>query len=121
MHDVNRLGKSEGFATFIAAHELNDTYDEFVKSFEGEINGLYKQLNEANEKLERSVVWSVDDFAYVAKESGKPEDYDPDCYDDALRAMIQKYDATIGITWETIKVYLDNYCRKEKKADVGDS
>lgn len=62
---------------------------------------------------ERSITWSVDDFAMQAANRKHPEIYDPERYEYALNIMVDKHDACIGITWDTIDVYLDEYCIKE--------
>lgn len=64
------------------------------------------------EKLNRSVTWSVDDFAHMAKR--RNDIYDPDKYENALKLMIEKHDCDCGITWDTVMCYLDEYCLKDK-------
>ena len=59
--------------------------------------------------------WSVEDFKYQASKQEDPSIYDETKFQNALDAMINKHDASIGITWETIDIYLDNYCIKETK------
>jgi len=41
--------------------------------------------------------------------------YDPDKFENALYEMMRRHDATIGITWDTVDYYLDEYCLKDKK------
>lgn len=63
---------------------------------------------------ERSVTWSVDDFTKRAEDlSGETWEfiYNKNLFQEALESMIRQHDATIGITWDTIDVYLDN-CKK---------
>ena len=38
--------------------------------------------------------------------------YDKTKFQAALDRMIDQHDATIGITWDTIDYYLDEYCKK---------
>lgn len=57
--------------------------------------------------------WSVEDFKYQASKQKDPSIYDETKFQNALDIMINKHDASIGITWETINIYLDNYCIKE--------
>lgn len=57
--------------------------------------------------------WSVEDFKYQASNQEDPSIYDETKFKDALDTMINKHDASIGITWKTIDIYLDNYCIKE--------
>ena len=59
--------------------------------------------------------WSVEDFKYQASNQEDPSIYDETKFKDALDTMINKHDASIGITWETIAIYLDNYCIKENR------
>lgn len=59
--------------------------------------------------------WSVEDFKYQASKQEDPSIYDETKFQNALDAMINKHDASIGITWETIDIYLDNYCIKENR------
>lgn len=56
--------------------------------------------------------WSVEDFKYLASNQEDPSIYDETKFKDALDTMINKHDASIGITWETIDIYLNNYCIK---------
>lgn len=59
--------------------------------------------------------WSVEDFKYQASNQEDPSIYDETKFKDALDIMINKHDASIGITWETIDYYLNEYCLKEIK------
>jgi len=82
-----------------------------------------------------SIKWSLEDFLYRALDMEEPhltdpnveycdismkdasnylQKYDPVKFQEALELMINKHDATIGITWDTIDFYLDEYCLKEK-------
>ena len=57
--------------------------------------------------------WSVEDFKYQASNQEDPSIYDENKFKDALDTMINKHDANIGITWETIDYYLNEHCIKE--------
>ena len=66
-----------------------------------------------------SIAWCIDDFESHAEhieeihhDGGKV--YDRDKFQDALHRMINKHDASIGISWESIQVYLDEYCMIDK-------
>jgi len=62
------------------------------------------------------VRWSIEDFEQVAenKEGNDWEEwYDKNRFEEALHAMINKHDATLGINWETVDYYLEEYCRKK--------
>ena len=96
-----------------------------------EINDIINLLNQAKdyqeEKNKRSIVWSVDDFLQQAINNWESHDksvlypsancwqdiYDESKFQNALYEMIRKHDANYGITWETIKFYLDEYCLKK--------
>ena len=100
-------------------------------------------LSDDVEKLEKefenlkaiSVTWNVEDFLWQALqnedvfdkdpniESGQItmdnakeylREYDPETFEDTLRNMIYRHDASIGITWDTIDYYLDTFCKKEQ-------
>ena len=83
----------------------------------------------------RSITWSVEDFLWQALlnedvfskdpniETGQItmdnakeylKEYDPETFEDTLRNMIYRHDASIGITWDTIDYYLDTFCKKEQ-------
>ena len=57
-------------------------------------------------------LWNIEDFESQAQER---EDgavlYDRSKFGAALLRMIRKHNATVGITWETIDYYLDEYCK----------
>ena len=66
-----------------------------------------------------SVRWSVDDFLTQALnkenviEAKYLKKYDPSKFQEALERMIDKHDAPIGITWDTIDFYLDEMCKSK--------
>lgn len=70
-------------------------------------------IAELTDKLERSVTWSVEDFRDIAKsrEADFGYKYDEGKFEEALYKMIDNHDATEGINWETIAVYLDDFCQ----------
>lgn len=60
----------------------------------------------------RGIFWHIDDFE---QEANQIEDdgeliYDRTKFEYALDNMIHKHDCNIGITWDTVKIYLDMYC-----------
>ena len=68
--------------------------------------------------LQNSLTWTVDDFAYRASALENYDDryceiYDPDKFEEALKTMIRKHDAEMGITWDTIDFWLDEMCRRD--------
>ena len=77
---------------------------------QGEIATLKTELRQYNKE---SIKWSIEDFEQKVNDWKNPEKYDPAKFQDALERMIEKHDAEIGITWETIGCYLDDYCLKE--------
>lgn len=109
--------------------ELEKMYEEIKKKYD-------ETLKKLKDREDTSVGWSVNDFISRAWEKEfpdiEPENiaydsidfneiakqlkvYDPDKFRDALERMIYRHDATIGITWDTIDYYLDEYCLKDKK------
>jgi len=81
-------------------------------------------------KLEkrRCICWYVDDFAKQANDiyentknefinAKKWQDvYDETKFPEALNAMINEHDSDVGISWNTLTIYLNEYCkRKERK------
>lgn len=63
------------------------------------------------------ISWSVDDFEGRAAEREGENlwhyKYDRTKFQDALDTMISKHDASIGINWDVIDYYLDEYCMIE--------
>jgi len=107
-----------------------------IESFEEE---LIEKLGFIKAEIRRigneSISWSVDDFLQQALLAEKVYEadpniemnqismknahkylrkYDPDKFQDALEVMVDKHDAGIGITWDTVDVYLDDHCIKEE-------
>ena len=67
-----------------------------------------------------SVYWCVEDFRQRADEREKDikkKVYNREDFKAALDMMISKHDCSLGITWDTVDVYLDLYCRREFNAD----
>lgn len=72
-----------------------------------------------------SITWTVEDFEGHAENSleylqiRNPEltdwrqVYDETKFPDALHHMINNHDASLGITWDTIDYYLDEFCKKD--------
>ena len=76
-----------------------------------------REIENALDHTSHQVSWCVDDFeqhaAFIESEENGKELYDRDKFPFALQRMIDKHDASIGISWETIQVYLDEYCSIE--------
>lgn len=65
----------------------------------------------------RGVYWSVADFKHRADElsiGNKSSLYDESKFEEAMDAMINKHDASIGINWDVIDFWLDELCLKKK-------
>ena len=98
-----------------------------------EIQRLHKVCREYREEIAElkanSVTWSIEDFCFQALQNEDIcdggvdlanieevnellQEYDATKFEDALERMVDKHDATIGITWDTIDCYLDEYCKK---------
>lgn len=94
---------------------------------ENHINEVKSLQDEIKERRAVSVSWGIADFESRAMqqfefldkdelvELGNPTSweqvYDNSKFDKALKEMIQRHDATIGITWETIDFWLDELCK----------
>lgn len=60
------------------------------------------------------IIWSVEDFKEMAlqlKGENWKDFYNEDNFPEALDLMIKNHDCDFGITWDTIKTYLNNYCK----------
>ena len=66
-----------------------------------------------NRSDEACIVWSVEDFKSEADELTDRGygNFDETKFEDALHKMIRYHDAHIGITWDTVKDYLLEYCK----------
>ena len=75
-----------------------------VNPFEEKYNSL---LAEFEQYKRESVKWSVEDFTdYAGFEITKEK------AQEALEEMISKHDAGLGITWNTVEYYLEEYGRR---------
>ena len=62
-----------------------------------------------------SIRWSIEDFQKEASYFNKDQEtYDPTKFQNALELMINNHDAETGITWETLRFYLNEHCLKDK-------
>ena len=92
----------------IASYSINcSTFDINMK------DGSTAQIR-FNEPGVRGIYWSVEDFKSRAVERDKDK-YDESKFEEALDRMIDKHDATMGISWDTIDFYLDEMCLKQIK------
>ena len=78
------------------------------------IESIKKMIQERTEGMSY-IGWSVEDFRHRALEEDNSIIYDASKFQNALDIMIKEHDANIGITWETVDVYLNEYCVKETK------
>ena len=64
----------------------------------------------------RTITWSVEDFISKAiDEKGESWEnfYDKSKFAETLNDMIDNHDCNYGITWETVKDYLDKFCLRK--------
>lgn len=65
----------------------------------------------------QSIRWTVEDFEMEARNMADDQwdtIYDPELFESALETMIRKADAEIGVIWETVRVYLDDRCKRKE-------
>ena len=72
--------------------------------------------NELRKKADECISWSEIDFEEQARRNCDGSDtldqyYNKYMFSEALRVMITKHDASVGITWDTIDYYLETYCK----------
>lgn len=75
---------------------------------------IHQLEKEFEDYQSRSVTWGIADFQNQAEKfEGKNwrEVYDETAFEEALYEMIEQHDATTGINWDVIDVYLDS-CKK---------
>ncbi len=75
------------------------------------------------EQIEREIIhWTKEDFYNQAFEQCDHDHgvldktYDADKFQYALELMIQKHDPMIGITWDTVSMFLELHCRRPNTA-----
>lgn len=78
-----------------------------------------------NDIMSKCIEWSIEDFEQRAKELENANtdfetdeqvyipEYDRSKFEQALLDMIHKHDRNLGITWNTIDYYLDEWCKIE--------
>lgn len=104
-------------------YKFRKTLEEVVKgTIPSDLIEEYDQLmDETQEEFEQykreSIRWTVEDFEMQARDRADDEwedVYDRAEFEGALKIMIREHSADLGITWETVNTYLDEYCRKDK-------
>lgn len=102
--------------------ELEEMINAFPPDFGLAKKALVDKVSEVKYEIQsqyypnwQSVIWSVEDFAHKAKElqQKRPErnyKFDESKYEHALSEMIRKHDANLGITWDTVEIYLLEHC-----------
>ena len=78
------------------------------------LSAAVKKIKYLEAELENAVVWGVEDFECQALELERRAGrllYDRSKFAEALSRMIHKHDATLGITWSTVEIYLDANCK----------
>jgi len=87
---------SQGVADFIMLHERK------------------RDIHNALDPECEQIAWSVADFEARAEEieegRGQGQIYDRSKFPEALYTMIDRHDASIGITWESIDYHLEEDC-----------
>ncbi len=95
------------------------TYDLIKKAIHSKIAELKYSIDHEYTPRWRSIPWNVEDFkgrAEQLKEANPKKNYifDETKFEDALEQMIKKHDANLGISWETVDIYLREYCLAEE-------
>ena len=82
-------------------------------------NTDYYPADKVNDILEMiansSVRWDEEDFQHAAIQKTNETEwqvyYNKEAFSTALYEMVHRHDASIGITWDTVYYYLDEYCK----------
>lgn len=77
-------------------------------------------LDELNTLSRQSVRWMEEDFEKQAIENYDPFTweiyYDKSKFKEALEEMIYRHDCQLGITWDTVEYYLEEYCKRSENS-----
>lgn len=68
------------------------------------------EIQRLEHKLSVSIRWTVDHFKYMAIEINE-QIYNPVKFREARDLMIKEHNRDKGITWDTVKRYLNDYCK----------
>ena len=91
--------------------------DQTVVEFNIDVGKPLFEIVSPNRENEASIVWTTDDFesrAEQLEEDSEPLLFDRAKFQSTLHLMIRKHDATIGISWDTIDAYLQEYCKLQE-------
>lgn len=80
--------------------EMDDIYS-------GSNQKIIAILDEYEERMRGAIEWSKDDMIYQASQEGW--EITEDNAQIALEEMIEEYDASLGITWETVAAFISKY------------
>lgn len=75
-------------------------------------------INELNVLSRQCVRWLPEDFETMAAEQYDEKSwrnyYDETKFVTALENMVSNINNELGVTWDTLKYYLDHYCKRSK-------
>ena len=77
----------------------------------GVVAEAHKRLDWCGDQHVCAIIWSEEDVLARAKELGYVCSQEQ--AGDIIDEIDRRQDATIGVTWDTIDVYLPDYCQKE--------
>jgi len=81
------------------------------------MNKVTEYINGFNSENSICLIWCIDDIKYTMQDRENPiEITDKECMG-ILTDMDSNHDASLGINWDTINYYLDNFI-EEKESDT---
>jgi hypothetical protein len=96
---------------------MEEMIDSFPPTYDLLKKGLLSKLKQIEDSYvlsDYSVTWGVEDFKYRAEHiegENWREVYDESLFNEVCIQMIDEHDATIGISWDSIDVYLNDHCK----------
>ena len=82
-----------------------------VEDFEGRAESRWESFTKDIKDKDGKVLWKA-----KFPNATKMEDvYDPEEFESALHNMVDNHDAELGITWDTVDIYLDDNCMKTEE------
>ena len=108
MNNLNDLKEQlqEDINSFLGDFIDNEELTELCKIVVDRVNEYQKTQEEEN-KDKFSIVWSIDDVLYQAQNDEVSITEDEARH--ILNMMEKHHDASIGISWETISIYISEY------------